>query len=89
MPLFTAMKKHLCSDKIHHFWFSVIQGEIDTEKMTDAQGNFDKLNQNMRRELEHFDTVMREEFGETFDKYHKQYRTALSMSNNTWTLSEI
>ena len=57
--------------------------------MSDAQGNFDKLNQNMRRELEHFDTVMREEFGETFDKYHKQYRTALSMSNNTWTLSEI
>ena len=49
--------------------------------MDSAQSNFDKLNQNMRRELEHFDTVMREEFGETFDRYHKQYRTALSLTN--------
>ena len=61
----------------------MLQGDIDTEKMDSAQTNFDKLNQNMRRELEHFDTVMREEFGETFDKYHKQYRAALSLSNNT------
>ena len=59
------------------------KGDIDTEKMDSAQSNFDKLNQNMRRELEHFDTVMRAEFGETFDRYHKQYRTALSLTNTT------
>ena len=59
------------------------QGEIDTEKMDSAQTEFDKLNQTMRRELEHFDTVMRAEFGETFDKYHKQYRAALSSTSNT------
>ena len=58
------------------------KGEIDTEKIESSQSSFDKLNQTMRRELEHFDTVMREEFGETFDKYHKQYRTALSSSSN-------
>ena len=57
------------------------QGEIDTEKMNSAQTEFDKLNQNMRRELEHFDTVMRGEFGETFDRYHKQYRAALSSTS--------
>ena len=51
--------------------------------MNSAQSNFDKLNQNMRLELEHFDTVMRAEFGETFDRYHKQYRTALSLTNTT------
>ena len=42
--------------------------------MDSAQSNFDKLNQNMRRELE---------IGETFDLYHKQYRTAVSLTNNT------
>ena len=57
------------------------QGEIDTEKMDSAQTEFDKLNQTMRRELEHFDTVMRGEFGETFDRYHKQYRAALSSTS--------
>ena len=51
--------------------------------MDSAQTEFDKLNQNMRRELEHFDTVMRGEFGETFDKYHKQYRAALSSTSDT------
>ena len=59
------------------------KGDIDTEKIDSTQSNFDKLNQNMRRELEHFDTVMRAEFGETFDRYHKQYRTALSLTNTT------
>lgn len=59
------------------------KGNIDPEKIETEQLSFDKINQTMRRELEHFDTVMREEFGETFDKYHKQYRTALSLSNST------
>ena len=61
--------------------FPSFQGEIDTEKMNSAQTDFDKLNQNMRRELEHFDTTMRGEFGETFDRYHKQYRAALSSTS--------
>ena len=51
--------------------------------MDSAQTNFDKLNQTMRRELEHFDGIMREEFGETFDKYQKQYKAALNMTSNT------
>ena len=59
------------------------KGDADIEKVEEAQTNFDKLNQTMRRELEHFDTVMKEEFGNTFDKYHKQYRTALANTGNT------
>ena len=30
-----------------------------------------------RRELEHFDLQMRDEFGETFTIYHQQYKNAL------------
>ena len=72
------------SQSLHNILLpSSLQGEIDTEKMDSAQTEFDKLNQNMRRELEHFDTVMRGEFGETFDKYHKQYRAALSSTSDT------
>ena len=59
------------------------KGEADLTKVEEAQSNFDKLNQTMRRELEHFDKVMKEEFGDTFDKYHKQYRTALANTGNT------
>ena len=58
-------------------------GQLDTEKVEGAQGEFDKLNQTLRRELEHFDNVMKDEFGQTFNKYHKQYRTALS--SIAWT----
>ena len=57
--------------------------EADLTKVEEAQDKFDKLNQTMRRELEHFDKVMKEEFGDTFDKYHKQYRTALANTGNT------
>jgi hypothetical protein len=58
-------------------------GEADLTKVEEAQTEFDKLNQTMRREMEHFDKVMKEEFGDTFDKYHKQYRTALANTGST------
>lgn len=57
--------------------------DTDLSKVEEAQANFDKLNQTMRRELEHFDKVMKDEFGDTFDRYHKQYRTALANTGNT------
>ena len=42
----------------------------------------------IRRELEHFDEVMREEFGETFTVYHKQYTAALQYNSNPRTVQE-
>eukprot|EP00090_Calanus_glacialis_P046171 TRINITY_DN8925_c0_g1_i1.p1 TRINITY_DN8925_c0_g1~~TRINITY_DN8925_c0_g1_i1.p1 ORF type:complete len:517 (-),score=153.83 TRINITY_DN8925_c0_g1_i1:14-1417(-) len=72
--------KHLMKETKKH---GGEKGEADLTKVEEAQTNFDKLNQTMRRELEHFDKVMKEEFGDTFDKYHKQYRTALANTGNT------
>ena len=57
--------------------------DADLSKVEAAQNTFDKLNQTMRRELEHFDKIMKDEFGDTFDKYHKQYRTALANTGST------
>lgn len=53
-----------------------IEDPINT--LEEAQKIFDKVSQTLRRELGHFDTVMREEFGDTFSRYHSQYKTALS-----------
>ncbi len=36
-----------------------------------------RLSQTLRRELEHFDTQMEDEFDETFKNYHKQYTASL------------
>ena len=38
---------------------------------------FFRLSQTLRRELEHFDTTMEDEFDETFKNYHKQYTASL------------
>ena len=64
----------------------ILKDMKDTEKIDKAQVTFDKLSQTMRRELEHFDNVMKEEFSETFSAYHSQYQTSInntSTSNNT------
>ena len=61
----------------------VAKEDADLSKVQEANNNFDKLIQTMRRELEHFDKMMKEEFGNTFDKYHKQYRTALANTGST------
>ena len=38
---------------------------------------FNKVSQTIRRELEHFDFVMREEFEEAFKAYHESYWRAM------------
>ena len=72
--------KYLVKERKKH---GVAKEDVDLSKVETAQNTFDKLNQTMRRELEHFDKMMKEEFGNTFDKYHKQYRTALANTENT------
>ncbi len=47
------------------------------EEIEKAQAQFDKLSQAVRRELEHFDFVMREEFGEAFEAYKTTYWMSL------------
>ena len=53
-------------------------GKEDHENMEVAKDNFDVLNQTMRRELEHFDTVMGDEFSRAFDDYNRKYEKALN-----------
>ena len=52
-------------------------GKADEETMQAAQEHFDSINQSMRRELEHFDTIMRDEFSTAFNDYNKKYEEAL------------
>jgi len=54
-------------------------------ELDDRQADFDKISQNLRRELEHFDLQMRDEFGETFTAYHQQYTNALLYGQNHQT----
>ena len=51
----------------------------DAEK---AQIKFDNLSQTLRRELEHFDFVMREEFEKAFAAYSATYWSSLSKTKN-------
>lgn len=55
----------------------------DADKLNTAKADFDKKSQTLRRELAHFDTVMREEFSKTFDRYHQQYRDALANTGHS------
>ena len=53
------------------------------EEIEKIQTDFDKLSQSIRRELEHFDFVMREEFQEAFEAYNHQYWRSLRKSSKT------
>ena len=48
-------------------------GKIDQEELEGATNKFDSLNQNMRRELEHFENVMMDEFNKAFNIYNRKY----------------
>ncbi len=43
------------------------------EEIEKIQVRFDKISQTLRRELEHFDFVMREEFDNAFTAYNASY----------------
>ncbi len=53
------------------------------EAIESIQGHFDKFSQTLRRELEHMDFVMREEFRDVFDAYNAAYWQAISKTD-TW-----
>ncbi len=47
------------------------------EETESARSRFESLSQSTRRELEHFDFVMRSEFGEAFEAYREAYWRSL------------
>ena len=52
-------------------------GKGNQEELERAANKFDSLNQNMRRELEHFENVMMDEFNKAFNIYNKKYDKAM------------
>ena len=52
-------------------------GKGNQEELERATNKFDSLNQNMRRELEHFENVMMDEFNKAFNIYNKKYDKAM------------
>ena len=57
---------------------SMVQaGKRDQEEFERATNKFDSLNQNMRRELEHFENVMMDEFNKAFNIYNRKYDKAM------------
>ena len=57
---------------------SMVQaGKVDQEELERATNKFDSLNQNMRRELEHFENVMMDEFNKAFNIYNRKYDKAM------------
>lgn len=61
-------------DKIKNM---VRAGKVDQEELERATNKFDSLNQNMRRELEHFENVMMDEFNKAFNIYNRKYDKAM------------
>ena len=55
----------------------VQEGKVDQEELERATNKFDSLNQNMRRELEHFENVMMDEFNKAFNIYNRKYDKAM------------
>jgi len=53
-----------------------------TSSLDRAQIKFDNLSQTLRRELEHFDFVMRDEFEKAFAAYSATYWSSLSKTKN-------
>lgn len=56
------------------------KGKNSLDEIEKIQKEFDKMSQIIRRELEHFDFVMREEFEETFTAYNSRYWQSLSQT---------
>ena len=52
-------------------------GKTDQATMDVAKKDFESVNQNMRRELEHFDTRMRDEFSKALIDYNLKYEETL------------
>ena len=54
----------------------------ETNSVENAQIKFDNISQTLRRELEHFDYVMREEFEKAFAAYSATYWSSLGKTKN-------
>ena len=59
-----------------------VDEQTATSSLDRAQIKFDNLSQTLRRELEHFDFVMRDEFEKAFAAYGATYWSSLSKTKN-------
>ena len=59
-----------------------VDEQTATSSLDRAQIKFDNLTQTLRRELEHFDFVMRDEFEKAFAAYSATYWSSLSKTKN-------
>ena len=59
-----------------------VDEQTATSSLDRAQIKFDNLSQTLRRELEHFDFVMRDEFEKAFAAYSATYWSSLSKAKN-------
>lgn len=61
----------------------VQKGKNPLEEIEKIQVGFDKISQTIRRELEHFDFVLRDEFEEVFRAYNTRYWASLASGHDT------
>ncbi|TRY71580.1 hypothetical protein TCAL_11295 [Tigriopus californicus] len=61
----------------------VQKGKNPLEEIEKIQVSFDKISQTIRRELEHFDFVLRDEFEEVFRAYNTRYWASLASGQDT------